>query len=1515
MIQSDNSDFRAVSDGAACEGRGGTAHVAKSRFKRLLLSLCGWIVVASALILPRAGWSEVFYGITNNAIYSVDTVSGGPPTTLFTFSPALNSGVTLALRPSDGVLFFLDTQGANPTLRSWDPATPSTPPVVIGTLGVAVSGVIRLGFDAVGNLYAANGGTGASVWRVDPNSGAILSTIPQSGAVTLAGSGDVCLQPGTSTLFAVAGTSLFTVDVLTGVNTLRGAMALPGNATGCAFDSNGRLVVSQGGSNQLYAVNIGSLAVTALPQTTGAIGFLDLATGPARTADLRVSKTATNITPANTVSFTVTVTNDGPDRATDVRIVDVLPAGVTLVSATASQGSYNAAALTPDPAGTWRVGTLNSGASATLTFNATVAGATNTATNTAQVYYVDQRDPDSVPNNNNAAEDDQASVTINRSADLQVVKAATSSFAVGLNGTYTLSVNNLLGSLATSGNYTVVDPMPAGLSIVGTPAGSGWDCTASTAAQLSCTSSTVIAAGASNPNPITFTVAVAAGAFPSVSNTATVAGGGELNLPNFTSNNSNTLITPVCAATCPDLRPNKSLTAPSTTSLTVGTNSTYTLSVTNIGGLTTGTNLYTLTDTLPAGLTLAAVPTVGATWSCPANSPSAGDNTVGGSRVVCTSTTALAPGATSANVVIQVAVANTAVPNVTNTATVSGGGDPNTGNNTVNLTNPVIDFDLTVTKTKTVAGNFVLGVNTATYTVVVNNIGGRTSTGTYTVTDVLPAGLTLNAAPTVGAGWTCAANTPLAGDNVAGGGRVVCTNATAIAPAGTSTSIVFPVRVGTGVGPSVTNTATVSNPNESPNLLTNNASTVTTPVNAPDLIVTKTHTGNFVVGTPGVYTITVFNIGAQATGAIVTITDTLPAGMTFVSGTGTGWNPCTAVLQVVTCTRPAANTIAAGVAAPPITLTVTPTVAGTVTNNISVAGGGEPTGNTGNNSDADITAVFFAPVIAKAFSTTPATAPATITAGAVATLTLTISNPAGNSAALTGVAVVDPFPAGMVVAATPAFTSTCGGTMVSGNIQGDTVISLTGGGPVAPGASCTISVNVTSTTIGVNTNTTGQVSSTNSGIGNSASATLTVTAPGAPVLTKISNPDPAGVNQLVALTFTIVNKATTTNDMAFTDTFPAGVVYRGTVAGGTCTSSSGTAFALTNQFGAALVAGTSTGIRVVGIDLAANASCTIIVNVSSATPGSYANTNANISGLAGGLTANVNDTLVVVGTTLTKAFSPVTIAVSQSSNLTFTITNGTGAPPQGGLAFTETLPSGMTVAAAPVPTQCSGSITAAVGGNSITLAGGTLASGQASCDIVVPVRANAVGTYNNLPANVTGLSAGMTNSATATLTVVTGVALTMTKTVFTVCDPFKFNANPKAIPGAYVRYEIAITNAAGALTSATLTTIGDVLDPNLDFDADLRSGSAAACATSAPESAPGRGFKLTCAGGSRACNTPVFFTSAADSDAIGIAGSAITLTFGDGPAGTKALPTETGYAPGELKPGETVTIRFNVIVK
>jgi uncharacterized repeat protein (TIGR01451 family) len=102
----------------------------------------------------------------------------------------------------------------------------------------------------------------------------------------------------------------------------------------------------------------------------------------------------------------------------------------------------------------------------------------------------------------------------------------------------------------------------------------------------------------------------------------------------------------------------------------------------------------------------------------------------------------------------------------------------------------------------------------------------------------------------------------------------------------------------------------------------------------PDLSLTKTHQGDFFVGIPGIYTLTVRNspAGGETLGAI-TVTDTLPAGFQFISATGTNWT-CSANGQLVTCTYTGA---AAGPGAilPAINLTVLPTAIATNVENVA----------------------------------------------------------------------------------------------------------------------------------------------------------------------------------------------------------------------------------------------------------------------------------------------------------------------------------------------------------------------------------------------------------------------------------------------------------------------------------------------------------------------------------------------------------------------------------------------------
>ena len=114
-------------------------------------------------------------------------------------------------------------------------------------------------------------------------------------------------------------------------------------------------------------------------------------------------------------------------------------------------------------------------------------------------------------------------------------------FSQGQNGVaYTITVGNI-GQLPSGGTVTVTENVPAGLALV-SMAGSGWTCPANT-----CTRTDAVASGGAYP-PITVTVNVNATAPASVTNMATVSGGGEFNTSNDTASDP-TIINPIVNVT------------------------------------------------------------------------------------------------------------------------------------------------------------------------------------------------------------------------------------------------------------------------------------------------------------------------------------------------------------------------------------------------------------------------------------------------------------------------------------------------------------------------------------------------------------------------------------------------------------------------------------------------------------------------------------------------------------------------------------------------------------------------------------------------------------------------------------------------------------------------------------------------------------------------------------------------------------------------------------------------------
>src|SRR4029077_9296200 len=117
------------------------------------------------------------------------------------------------------------------------------------------------------------------------------------------------------------------------------------------------------------------------------------ATETGQQADLALTKTVDDpaAVPGDVVTFTITLSNNGPGAGTSVQVTDLLPAGLTFISATPSQGTYNAST------GLWDVGTVTAGGTQTLQITAPLVGV-SLPSNTATITHSDQFDPDTSNN-------------------------------------------------------------------------------------------------------------------------------------------------------------------------------------------------------------------------------------------------------------------------------------------------------------------------------------------------------------------------------------------------------------------------------------------------------------------------------------------------------------------------------------------------------------------------------------------------------------------------------------------------------------------------------------------------------------------------------------------------------------------------------------------------------------------------------------------------------------------------------------------------------------------------------------------------------------------------------------------------------------------------------------------------------------------------------------------------------------------------------------------------------------
>ncbi len=497
-----------------------------------------------------------------------------------------------------------------------------------------------------------------------------------------------------------------------------------------------------------------------------------------------------------------------------------------------------------------------------------------------------------------------AYLTVN-GADLTIGKTHIGNFTQGDSGdTYTITVSNI-GSGPTDGStVTVSDTLPAGLTPTAV-AGTGWSCSIGSPT-VTCTRSDVLSSNGSYPS-ITVTVNVAANAMSSVTNTATVAGGGDINPNNNSASNPTTIIQVVKITVATNLSgPTVTVdngtpfTGSQTFTWVVGSSHTIATTTPQSGG--TGIQ-YAWQNWSDSGALSHSVTTPLTATTYTANFQTQYLLTTGvspsGEGVISPVTAYV-----NANSVVPVS----ATANSTYAFTgFSGGLSGTTNPQNLTMTGPIsVTANFETGPNPTIAeiynGNFRQGDAGDTYTVTVTNVGQAPTVGTLQWVDTLPTGLTA-----IGlsgpAGWTCTVST------------LTCSTSNALA-GGASAMFTLTVNVAANAAASVTNVVTVSGGGDV--VLTNNTASLVTPIiQVADLTVTKTHTGSFVEGQSGNYTITVNNIGAGPTVGTVTVTDTLPTGLLALSMSGSGW---TCNTSTVTCTR--SSVLASNASYPAITLTV-----------------------------------------------------------------------------------------------------------------------------------------------------------------------------------------------------------------------------------------------------------------------------------------------------------------------------------------------------------------------------------------------------------------------------------------------------------------------------------------------------------------------------------------------------------------------------------------------------------------
>ena len=483
---------------------------------------------------------------------------------------------------------------------------------------------------------------------------------------------------------------------------------------------------------------------------------------------------------------------------------------------------------------------------------------------------------------------------------------------------------------------------------------------------------------------------------------------------------------------------------PSATIVPVGTPFTYILTVGNNGPSTT--NDTTVTVNLPSSYTNITV------------SPDQGPFTIDAFNNV-TIDTGILPSSSSSTITITATPLATGTQNVTATV-MSSTEDPHPDNNSVTV--PVVVANAADLALGVVADpDPVLIGQDLIYTLVVTNNGPSAATAT-TISDTLPTSVIFDPNNS-----SAGPGVPLVLSN-----GVVTASLPQIDPGASYTVTIAVLPQTSGL---INNLATVGDPNELDPDLSNNTVSTSTQVSPADVGVTVINpSGPLFIGNQAVYLIQVTNAGPASAGN-VTVVDTFSAGATILNASVGFVSGNTVVANLGTLVSGASTTI---------TIAVDPTASTTLINSAVVNSDQyDPDQNNNTSSSSNLVS----PVD---LSVAVTGSPNPVLTGHLLGYVVTVTN--NGPAEATNVLFTDTLPAGSVfssVTSSQGSVAPSSSTTLSGNL-----LSL------APGASATVTIFVTPSTVATAVNTATVTSDnvdTNTGNNTASGSVSVINLPGA----------------------------------------------------------------------------------------------------------------------------------------------------------------------------------------------------------------------------------------------------------------------------------------------------------------------------------------------------------------------------------------------------------------------------------